>query len=160
MAHYHIFQISTQPICKDAYITPDDYYEECYDEFRDYMDDELTEKQQLDAIAANDVIFSHFFERDGRSLTFTGADNFIKNWIDEVQDAAAKLTLSGNLSFWDLKKVAEQSHCRDWNRFVWTTPDNWTNDYPDTLGDFALTLFKSCKPGDQLYLGGVVSFHF
>lgn len=31
---------------------------------------------------------------------------------------------------------------------------------PDPLGDFVLTLFKNLKPGDKLYIGGVVSFHF
>ena len=67
-----------------------------------------------------------------------------------------------SLSFWDLKKISEQSHIRNWDRYVWT---DWVNGYPsdqdpDPLGDLALTLFKCCKPGDKLYIGGVVSFHF
>lgn len=162
MSHYKIFQISTQPISEDDYISPSDFEEECYNDWRDYMDDELTPEEQMEEIENNDPIFEKFFERKGRELIFKGADEFIKEWIKCAQDTAAKLTPNDSLSFWDLKKISEQSHIRNWDRYVWT---DWVNGYPsdqdpDQLGDLALTLFKCCKPGDKLYIGGVVSFHF
>ncbi len=162
MSYYKIFQISTQPISEEDYIHPSDYEEECYNDWRDYMDDELTPEEQIKEIEANDPIFERFFERHGRELTFKGCDDFINEWIKAAQDAAAKLNPSESLSFWDLQKICQQSHCRNWDRYVWT---DWTCGYPndngpDPLGDFVLTLFKNLKPGDKLYIGGVVSFHF
>ena len=110
MSHYKIFQISTQPISEDDYISPSDFEEECYNDWRDYMDDELTPEEQMEAIEDNDPIFEKFFERKGRELIFKGADEFIKEWIKCAQDTAAKLTPNDSLSFWDLKKISEQSH--------------------------------------------------
>lgn len=162
MSHYHVFQISTKPLDKDDYITPDDYEEECYNDWRDYMDDKLTPEEQMEAIEENDPVFSRFFERKGRVLIFKGCEEFIKDWIKEAQEMAAKLTPTDDLSFWDLKKICQQTHLRTWDRYAWT---DWVNSYPsaydpDAFGDFILTLFKNVKPGAKLYIGGVVSFHF
>jgi hypothetical protein len=66
MSHYKIFQISTQPISEDDYISPSDFEEECYNDWRDYMDDELTPEEQMEAIENNDPIFEKFCERKGR----------------------------------------------------------------------------------------------
>jgi len=163
MAYYNIFQISKRPIDDhDDLITPDDYYEECYREFSDYMCDEMTEEQQEDAIEECWYLFEPFFERNGRELIFKGADDFVTKWVNEVKNIASNLMPDRKLSFWELTKAAQQTHVRTWHRFVITefTYECANHSYPDSYGDFVLTLFKSLRPGDKLYIGGIVGFHF
>ena len=163
MAHYKIFQVSPVQIEDEDYITADELQDNMidgqYTEFADYIDDELDNEEVLDALSLLERLLGDIFYVEGRILTFKGADEFVDKWIAEMKGQLEKDTPKESLSFWELGKMTTQTHLRTWHRFVWTCEDG-TEYYPDELGDFILTCYKNIKPGDKLYVGGIVGFKF
>ena len=163
MAHYKIFQVSPVQIDDEDYITADELQDNMidgqYTEFADYIDDELDNEEVLDALSLLERILGDIFYVEGRILTFKGADEFVDKWIAEMKGQLENVTPKESLSFWELGKMTTQTHLRTWHRFVWTCEDG-TEYYPDELGDFILTCYKNLKPGDKLYVGGIVGFKF
>ena len=163
MAHYKIFQVSPVQIDDEDYITADELQDNMidgqYTEFADYIDDELDNEEVLDALSLLERLLGDIFYVEGRILTFKGADEFVDKWIAEMKGQLENVTPKESLSFWELGKMTTQTHLRTWHRFVWTCEDG-TEYYPDELGDFILTCYKNLKPGDKLYVGGIVGFKF
>lgn len=163
MAHYKIFQVSPVQIEDEDYITADELQDNMidgqYTEFADYIDDELDNEEVLDALGSLEKLLSDIFYVEGRILTFKGADEFVDKWIAEMKNQLEKVTPKKSLSFWELRKMTTQTHLMVWSRFMWTDEDE-NKSYPDELGDFILTCYKNLKPGDKLYVGGIVGFKF
>ena len=163
MAHYKIFQVSPVQIDDEDYITADELQDNMidgqYTEFADYIDDELDNEEVLDALSLLERLLGDIFYVEGRILTFKGADEFVDKWIAEMKGQLENVTPKESLSFLELGKMTTQTHLRTWHRFVWTCEDG-TEYYPDELGDFILTCYKNLKPGDKLYVGGIVGFKF
>ena len=163
MAHYKIFQVSPVQIEDDDYITAyelqDDMIDGQYTEFADYIDDELDNDEVLDALSMLERLLGDIFYVEGRILTFKGADEFVDKWIAEMKNQLEKVTPKKSLSFWELRKMTTKTHLMVWSRFMWTD-ESGDNNYPDELGDFILTCYKNLKPGDKLYVGGIVGFKF
>lgn len=163
MAHYKIFQVSPVQIEDDDYITAyelqDDMIDGQYTEFADYIDDELDNDEVLDALSMLERLLGDIFYVEGRILTFKGADEFVDKWIAEMKNQLEKVTPKKSLSFWELRKMTTKTHLMVWSRFMWTDKSG-NNNYPDELGDFILTCYKNLKPGDKLYVGGIVGFKF
>lgn len=163
MAHYKIFQVSPVQIEDEDYITADELQDNMidgqYTEFAEYIDDELDNEEVLDALSMLERLLGDIFYVDGRILTFKGADEFVDKWIAEMKNQLEKVTPKKSLSFWELCKITTQTHLMVWSRFMWTDEDG-NKSYPDELGDFVLTCYKNLKPGDKLYVGGIVGFKF
>ena len=166
MAHYKIFQVCPVKLVEDDYITACELVYNMidgqYTEVADYIDDELEEEEVHDALQFLKGLLSDIFDVDGRVMIFKGADEFIAKWIAEMKGQLEKATPKKSLSFWELHKMTTQTHLRIWDRFMWTsrTKNGFDTDYPDELGDFILTCYKNLKPGDKLYVGGIVGFKF
>ena len=163
MAHYKIFQISPVQIDDEDYITADELQDDMidgqYTEFADYIDDELDNEEVLDALSMLERLLGDIFYVKGRILTFKGADEFVDKWISEMKNQLEKVTPKKSLSFWELRKMTTNTHLMVCSRFMWTD-ERGNNNYPDELGDFILTCYKNLKPGDKLYVGGIVGFKF
>ena len=163
MAHYKIFQVCPVQIEDEDYITANELQDNMidgqYTEFADYIDDELDNEDVLNALSLLDGLLGDTFYVEGRILTFKGADEFVDKWIAEMKNQLEKVTPKESFSFWGLHKMVTQTHLRAWDRFMWTD-ENGNTDYPDELGDFILTCYKNLKPGDKLYVGGIVGFKF
>lgn len=163
MAHYKIFQVSPVQIEDEDYITADELQDNMidgqYTEFADYIDDELDNDEVLDALSMLERLLGDIFYVEGRILTFKGADEFVDKWIAEMKNQLEKVTPKKSLSFWELRKMTTKTHLMVWSRFMWTD-ESRNNNYPDELGDFILTCYKNLKPGDKLYVGGIVGFKF
>ena len=166
MAHYKIFQVCPVKLGEDDYITAceleDNMIDGQYTEFADYIDDELEDEEVHDALQFLKGLLSDIFDVNGRVMTFKGADEFVDKWIAEMKNQLEKVTPKKSLSFWELHKMTTQTHLKIWDRFMWTsrTKNGFDTDYPDELGDFILTCYKNLKPGDKLYVGGIVGFKF
>ena len=166
MAHYKIFQVCPVKLGEDDYITAceleDNMIDGQYTEFADYIDDELEDEEVHDALQFLKGLLSDIFDVNGRVMTFKGADEFVTKWIEEMKEQLEKVTPKESLSFWELHKMTTQTHLKIWDRFMWTsrTKNGFDTDYPDELGDFILTCYKNLKPGDKLYVGGIVGFKF
>jgi hypothetical protein len=163
MSHYKIFQVSPVQIEDEDYITADELQDNMTDgqyvEFADCIDDELDNEEVLDALSLLEGILGDIFYVEGRILTFKGADEFVDKWIAEMKNQLEKVTPKKSLSFWELRKMTTQTHLMVWSRFMWTD-ESGNDNYPDELGDFVLTCYKNLKPGDKLYVGGIVGFKF
>ena len=163
MSHYKIFQVSPVQIEDEDYITADELQDNMTDgqyvEFADCIDDELALEAVLDALSLLEGILGDIFYVEGRILTFKGADEFVDKWIAEMKNQLEKVTPKESFSFWILHKMTTQTHLMVRDRFVWTDEEGY-HDYPDELGDFVLTCYKNLKPGDKLYVGGIVGFKF
>ena len=163
MAHYNIFQVCPVKLGEDDYITACELeynmIDGQYTEFADYIDDELEEEEVHDALQFLKGLLSDIFDVDGRVMIFKGADEFVDKWIAEMKNQLEKVTPKKSLSFWELSKMTTKTHLMVWSRFMWTD-ESGNNNYPDELGDFILTCYKNLKPGDKLYVGGIVGFKF
>jgi len=163
MAHYKIFQVCPVKLGEDDYITAceleDNMIDGQYTEFADYIDDELEDEEVHDALQFLKELLSDIFDVNGRVMTFKGADEFVTKWIAEMKEQLEKVTPKESLSFWELHKMTTQTHLMVWSMFMWTD-ESGNNNYPDELGDFILTCYKNLKPGDKLYVGGIVGFKF
>lgn len=166
MAHYKIFQISNKPIDKEGCITPEDYeyglVDGGYSDFMDYVDDELDDDETEKAVGECQKLLEETFSSNGRELTFLGADEFIEEWVLEMKKQLDEIDPKEPVSFWKLQKMTTQTHHCIFSRFVWSevNDDGVCSCYPEELGDFILMISKRLKPGDKVYIGGIVSFHY
>ncbi len=163
MSHYKIFQVSPVQIEDEDYITADELQDDMvdgmYTEFTDYIDEELDSEKVLDALQSLEELLGDIFYIEGRILTFKGADEFVDKWVAEMKGQLENVTPEDSLSFWKLHKMTTQTHLMVWDRFMWTDEDG-TKSYPNELGDFILTCRNYLEPGDKMYVGGIVGFHF
>lgn len=163
MAHYNIFQISPVQIDDEDYITADEFQNNMldgqYTEFAEYIDDELDNEEVLYALSMLEGILGDIFYVEGRILTFKGADEFVGKWIAKMKNQLEEVTPKESISFWILRKMTTQTHLRVWHRFVWTDGKGCQSS-PEEFGDFVVTCYNSLKPGDKLYVGGIVGFKF
>ncbi len=160
MAHYSIYQIEKEPVEKECYINESDFYDEAQSGWADWFHDlnEREQEIQIEYLSKSSGI-RELFRIEGREMTFLGGDSFMEKWFNEIKTLSNELTIDSfkndYLSTWDLEKTINQTHLRMFDRIY-----GFEGDYAITFGDFVWSVCKNLKPGDKLYIGGVVDFHF
>jgi len=155
--HSKIFQVSTEPIEKDARLSPIELYDNCGD-FADYIGDEYHGDERLAKIQFLAKEFPDIFNIDGEVLIYKGLGNFVNDWIGSIREAAQNLTEEnifndGNL--YRVRHIVEDTHYRIFTRFY---INNW-NCCPDPFGEFIGWLSR-LDVGTRIYVGSVIDYHF
>lgn len=155
--HSKIFQVSTEPIEKDARLSPIELYDNCGD-FADYIGDEYHGDERLAKIQFLAKEFPDIFDIDGEVLIYKGLGNFVNDWIGSIREAAQNLT-EGNIfndgNLYRVRHIVEDTHYRIFTRFY---INNW-NCYPDSFGEFIGWLSR-LDVGTRIYVGSVIDYHF
>lgn len=156
MAHGTIVQLSKSPITEDDYITPDLFYEG-YERFADYIGDEITDDKRLREIKGFVTVFKGAFEQDNDSLVYKGIENFTRLWTDEIKSKASEIK-DGEYDFLKFYKLKDALENFNIDGFRYCIKD-W-NDSPDPVGTLVNFCQSELKPGDRVFVGGMVDYHY
>lgn len=160
MSHAKIIQLSTQPIAERDYVTPEDYYD-AHDAYADWIGDAEEGDTRKECIA-NLVKYSlsGLFEFKDGCLVYLGADVFLKNWVDAIHEKAQAITVE-NVTFSGprsaLRDILLGSHTNGTDRVVL---QEWTGICAEPVSELVGFAFHNMKPGDKLYIGAVIDFHY
>ena len=155
--HSKIYQITKKELTRDEYLTSSDFDEVNISDFADYTDD-IDEDEEEDAMKRLDCTLRGVFTREGRVLTYQGADGFVSDWISGIKSRVAQLnpdTVKNWMEMWKMKQLFEDTHREANERFSY---DGSCTD-AEPLGDFIREVYINAKPGDKFYIGGIVDFH-
>ena len=160
--HGKIFQISAEPISREDYVSPDDFYENSSN-FADYIGEEVKvyERKNYVGYLAHDL--RGVFTAVGRDhLVYLGDDalrKFLQEWADKIKAQAAELTADNILNGMRLTKISlttKETH-RDSDYRVYI--DEW-NGYAGPLADLIGYAANKLKKGDSIYIGAVIDYHY
>lgn len=155
--HSRIYQLSREPLNADDFIHEIDFEEGDWEYWADYIDDCLGD--QLDDEYPNFPFLNEdykMFTRDGDCLTYLGDDTINEIWKKAIEEKYNDMIsdFTNAQKKWNLKKELIQPFTRA--RF-WMS--NWC-EYADVSSEFFNYCHGYLKPGDKLYLGNVLDFHW
>lgn len=157
--HAKIYQVTREELSRDEYITFDSYEPLQVSNYCDYTG-EVYEYEEEDCLKSLDRILEGVFYREGRTLTYVGAENFMYEFVEAIKKSASELTVE-KMKDWRtmfaLKRLLDETHIEYEHRFVFG-PDQEA--FPESLGEFMQEVYVTLKPGDKLYVGGIVDFHY
>ena len=158
MAHYNIYQITEQKLCRDEYITEDSFEYENISDFSDGVCD-ISKEDEKEALETLDTILKGVFKRNGRKLTYLGAEQFVNDWIIYMKDKMAELDNHNIKVFptlFNLHCMTEYTHRNMEYRFYMGERGYGC---AEPLGEFIRSVYADNKVGDVFYVGGIVDFH-
>lgn len=160
--HSRIFQVSSEPIGKDEYVSPSDFYDNSND-FADYIGDEIEGEGRDDSVGYLAHELEGVFTAVGRDhLVYLGDDalrEFKQKWADSIKAQAAELTADNILSDARLYRISlstEETHVDSSYRFY---IEEW-NGYAGPFSDIIEWAASRLHEGDSIYIGAVIDYHF
>ena len=154
--HSRIYQVSLNPISKEDWSSPEDFYENSGD-FADYIGDRYEGNERKEFLEGIAKTMSDIFYLDGDALVFKGIGNFIKDWNAYIQELAAKLTDTyDDMALWRISKATERTHRDVYSRFAIENFSFIAEPYAELVGYAA----EHMKKGDKLYVGAIIDYHF
>lgn len=155
--HSCIFQVSAEPIKECDYISPCLFYENCGD-FADYIGDPITGDDRLDNIRYIFESFGDMFNVDKDVITFNGLGSFVKEWNEYIRELSSKLDDNEykDRNIWMIRNACKETHLEICSRFLIEEWNGWAGPASDLIG----FLQYRVKPGDKLYIGAVIDYHF
>lgn len=160
--HSYIYQITTEKQEKDCFITP--YTVNDNPDHFDYTD-ELDSEKEIDSAIKNlaNILPKTMFECNGREITYKGYDpKVIEEWQESMKEAidccspkAFNATKFSPSMYLYRIKTAVYELIDSSSLFV-------TDDSLSTIKntEFILDCISLLSPGDKLYVGGVLDYHF
>ena len=161
--HSKIFQISSKPISKDEYTSPETYYDNS-SSFADYIGEEVEDEERRDECVG---YLAHelrgVFTAVGRDhLVYLGKDalySFLQEWSDDIKAKTAGLTADNILSnqrLYNLRATTNETHRRSECRVHIAEWNGWAGPFMDIIEWAANEL----KEGDSIYIGAIIDYHF
>lgn len=157
--HANIWQLATKPIDEDDYASKSCFYDNTSD-FADYVSINNEDVIERDINEWLPRILDGLFTCNGRELTFIGSAEFLTKWNDALKKSVEILDNENILKFPNLYNVecmAKYTHKDVYHRFV---VEEYFGSFPETYGDFVTYAYGNLKPGDKLYVGAVIDFHY
>lgn len=155
--HSCIFQVSTKPISEGDYVSPEYFYDNSGD-FADYIGDPITGKHRLDSIKYVFELFGNMFTINKDVITFNGLGNFVRKWNDYMRELSSNLDDNEYKQYdmWRIGCATKETHLYICSRFF---IEDW-NECAGPAEDLIDFLQHRAKPGDKLYIGAVIDYHF
>ena len=154
---HSIFQLSAKPISEGDFLSPEHLYDRCND-FADYIGDKYEGEKRTDKIKGIAAEFPNIFDIDGEVLIYKGLGNFLKEWVEKIQEIAKDLTEENILkdaNLYRMKCITERTHLDTYSRFY---VEEWNN-YAGDCADFICWL-STLEVGTRIYVGSVINYHF
>jgi hypothetical protein len=155
--HSRIYQIGLKPFKPEDYACPEWFYEDS-DDFADYIGNEITGDARLQDIKCLQSGFEEIFDLDGETLVFKGFGNFIQEWNDYIKSLTEQIKDDKYDQFlmWKISNATKETHLETASRFY---IEDW-NGRPEAAEDLIDFLQHQVKPGDKIYIGAVIDYHF
>lgn len=159
--HGRIFQISSQPINEEDFVSSDYFYDNSSD-FADYIGDEIEGEEREEEIKDFADLLSDVFTLKGNNvLEFRGTDalnDFLKVWVDKIKSAALDLNTDNILrlsTLYNIRSLTKHTHLASYYRVAIED-----DDYTSPLADLFINVVDGLKEGDCLYIGAVIDYHY
>ncbi len=150
--HSRIFEITSEPINSEDYLTSSMLDPEQYSGFADYIDDEVDAENSIEWFA---TCMSGIFDCDGRRVKLRDISGFIDLWKADVRDKAGKFDPNGDrMSSYYLRKALNKTH--EGIEFRFFDQDRGLMSARQLIENVLLYH----KPGDKFYIGGILDYHF
>lgn len=155
--HSRIYQLSSSPIEEDEYIIEDEFEVEQYCDFAQYIAE--TPDREDDLVEIKKILESQFpnvFKVDLDSLCITYLGNIeaiFQEWRKSIQEEASKLDQGDATPGSVLVKILVPLGIRE--RFYIVDYSG----YPASFEDL-LNYFSKKEPGEKLYIGGTLDYHY
>ena len=160
--HGKIFQISAEPISREDYVSPDDFYENSSD-FADFIGEEVNGEVREDCVGYLAHDLRGVFTAVGRDhLVYLGDDalrKFLQEWADYIKAQAAELTADNIMNGMRLAKIrltTKDTHRQSNYRAYIEGWNGWAGPLADLIGYAANKL----KEGDSIYIGAIIDYHY
>ncbi len=161
--HSKIYQISSQPISKEDYASPSDFYDNSGD-FADYIGDEVLGEERENYIGWFAVSVKDVFTAVGDGvLVYKGKEalhEFKQKWADRIKEMANELTadnLLTELRLFSLREVTERTHVDISYR---VTIEDWCGGVAYPFGELFEWANSQLKEGDHIYIGAIIDYHY
>lgn len=154
--HARIWQVSTKPVEDDERLSESSFYDNTGD-FADYVSDMTRTEEEEDIKDWLPRILKGLFVCNGRELTFVGSKEFIQEWRKAIKESVEILDDSNMLVFpnlYKVERVVKETHMRVGHRFA------FDSSLPEEYGDFVRDAYNNLAPGDKIYVGAVIDFHY
>lgn len=156
--HSNIIQLSKQPIDREEWATPEQFYDNSGD-FADYIGDYKDDETRKEIIAwmASDE-FGGIFSLEGDHLVFNGLGDFLRDWYTCIKVTAAELNHNefDSMKLFKVKQAVKQTHCGVCSRFY---IENWDG-YAAPMEDLIGFCKSQLNEGDKVYVGAIIDYHF
>jgi len=156
-----VWQITTKEIDCEYWITESTFDDYNIGDFADFVEGiNMTEDDEEEILECIDPLIKGVFKREGRVLTYLGAEDFVNDWLITIKDKVAELdnhNIKDYMTLWRVKHLFEDTHLQTDAR-IWTADSDYGTAEP--FGEFIRDVYANAKVGDKFYIGGIVGFHF
>lgn len=159
--HANIYQISKSEVDKDCYLDETTLY--CGDgNFIDYCSDieECDREAEICKLVGTFLPEGMFTMVGGNAIRYNGGiDAFLEKWIENIRKAVGKMTkdtITESYERYRLRMAIDNPLNSD---TLFYLDDDGTSGYAKRPGDF-FDMLKDMEPGDLLYVGGIVDYHY
>lgn len=161
--HSKIFQISSKPISKDEYTSPETYYDNSGD-FADYIGDEVKDEEDRDDYIGYfaDVVKDVFTPVGRGVLAYKGEDamrQFKQKWAAEIKRLSDELTADNMLCeqrLYRISKATAETHIHTSYR---VDIEDWCGGCAYPIGELIEWAACQLKEGDRIYIGAIIDYH-
>lgn len=151
-----IYQLSQHPLNADDFIEDISFSPE-EEEFADWLDN--IDENELDEEYARMNLFG-MFERKEDCLIYLGDNGIKERWMERIKKAYGEVK--------DIANGVQRQQLRDAMVYPFTQDrfaiEGWSSSAHcytiEPSSEFFEFCVKCLKPGDKLYLGGIVKFHY
>lgn len=155
--HAKIFQLSRKPIEPDNYVTPGYFENDIFDD-ADYIGDSVTDPTERKMWIEAMVNTLHpLFSLEDETLVYQGCETLLTKWIGEIKEKASHLNTN---NFFDeaarLIRMVQKTHVFSGSKFYIA---DWCD---EAVNPFDLIEYckKKLKPGERLYIGSIIDYHY
>ena len=164
MSHSKIFQISSNPIDRDDWRVPEDYYDNS-DDFADYIGDRVEGEEERDEEIGHlaDLVKDVFTPVGRGVLAYKGRTALLEfkvKWLEAIDRFTEGLTadnMSKEMRMYRLRSLTEETHLRSSFR---VDIEEWTGGAPNALGELFVWAENELEEGDRIYVGAVTDYHY
>lgn len=157
--HSKIFQVSKGPIKRSQFIDADTVADNT--DWVDYADEESEERRiKLVQELINSALPHGMFQiiDDGCTLIYQdGLDKWKEDYVKKIHQAAAAITPANVLTWCSEKKELSDLLKRPIGGYtMFVIEDNYCAEFSNEFMEF----IKDIKPGDKIYVGAVLDYHW
>lgn len=162
MAHAKIYQISRNPVDRDDYVEPDNFYDN-HDSYADYIGNKVEGDKRKECLEYLAKDLQEIFDLDGETLVFKGKPAlkaFKQKWVDAIQKQAQEVTVENvarHTPRLAICNFAEDTHKAVSDRFC---IEEWSGMYAEPTAELIDFVGRNLRKGQRLYIGAIIDFHY